>query len=78
MISQRRLVRGSNGRDSRSVPHHVKAEVWSRDGGRCVQCGATEFLELDHIIPYSQGGATSVKNLQLLCRPCNQEKRDRI
>lgn len=77
MISQRRLLRGS-ARDARSVPHHVKAEVWSRDGGRCVQCGAAEYLEFDHVIPYSQGGATSVNNLQLLCRRCNQEKGARI
>lgn len=78
MISQRRLVRTSNGRDIRSVPHHVKIEVWNRDGGRCVQCGAAEYLELDHIIPYSQGGATSAKNLQLLCRRCNLDKGARI
>jgi hypothetical protein len=76
MISQRRLVTG--GRDTRSVPHHVKNEVWRRDGGRCVQCGASEHLEYDHIIPYSKGGATSVNNLQVLCRRCNVAKGGRI
>ncbi|WP_261566865.1 TerD family protein [Frankia gtarii] len=74
----RRLVIAPGARDSRAVPQAVKAEVWQRDGGACVQCRATEYLEFDHIIPHSRGGATSVTNLQLLCRRCNQEKGARI
>jgi 5-methylcytosine-specific restriction endonuclease McrA len=56
----------------------VKAEVWHRDGGACVDCSATEYLEFDHVIPWSRGGATSVANLQLLCRRCNQVKGARL
>lgn len=63
---------------SRAIPQQVKIEVWQRDQGRCVQCGAQEYLEFDHIIPFSTGGATSVQNLQLLCRKCNISKRDRL
>nr|WP_245722161.1 HNH endonuclease signature motif containing protein [Nocardia crassostreae] len=29
-------------------------------------------------MPWSQGGATSVDNLQILCRKCNLEKGARI
>ncbi|MFF5225406.1 TerD family protein [Dactylosporangium sp. NPDC000521] len=65
-------------RDSRSVPPAVRAEVWRRDGGACVECQATEYLEFDHVIPWSRGGATSVGNLQLLCRRCNLAKGARI
>jgi hypothetical protein len=65
-------------RDSRSVPPAVRAEVWRRDGGACVQCQATEYLEFDHVIPWSRGGATSVGNLQLLCRRCNLAKGARL
>ncbi|WP_035920608.1 TerD family protein [Frankia sp. QA3] len=74
----RRLVIAPGARDSRAIPQAVKAEVWQRDGGACVQCQATEYLEFDHVIPHSRGGATSVNNLQLLCRRCNQEKGARI
>ncbi|MDR3632319.1 MAG: HNH endonuclease [Isosphaeraceae bacterium] len=63
---------------TRHIPDDVKREVWDRDGGRCIRCGATEYLEFDHIIPHARGGANTVKNVQLLCRGCNGEKSDRI
>jgi RNase P subunit RPR2 len=53
------------------IPEAVRAEVWRRDQGRCVNCGSKENLHFDHIIPVSRGGATSAKNLQLLCQSCN-------
>jgi hypothetical protein len=52
----------------------VQREVWNRDGGRCVKCGGQARLEFDHIIPVSQGGANTVRNLQLLCETCNRSK----
>ena len=57
----------------------VKLEVWKRDAGKCVICGATNELHFDHVIPYSKGG-TSLKadNVQLLCARHNLEKRDKI
>ncbi|MBQ5923219.1 MAG: HNH endonuclease [Alistipes sp.] len=60
------------------IPREVVDAVYRRDGGRCVYCGATENLHLDHIIPFSCGGATSVENLQLLCQKCNLEKSNKI
>ncbi len=63
---------------SRHIPDEVRREVWQRDQGRCVLCGAMDYLEFDHIIPFSKGGANTVKNVRLLCRRCNNLKRDRI
>ncbi|WP_336081073.1 TerD family protein [Nocardia sp. SSK8] len=74
----KRLVLAPGQRDTRSIPPNVKSEVWQRDGGQCCQCGDTHYLEFDHIIPLSRGGATSVGNLQILCRRCNLEKGARI
>lgn len=78
LIRKSRGLEKSRMRDSRYVPDEVRREVWYRDGGRCVICGSDSYLELDHIIPWSKGGATSVDNLQLLCRKCNSEKSDQI
>jgi hypothetical protein len=63
----------------RVIPTAVKLEVWKRDGGKCTECGATEDLHFDHIIPWSKGGSsTSADNIQLLCGRHNLEKHDRI
>ena len=46
----------------------------ARDGGRCRQCGSTNQLHFDHVIPISGGGANTVANIQLLCGACNRAK----
>jgi 5-methylcytosine-specific restriction endonuclease McrA len=61
-------------RHSRRISQDVKIAVSARDGGRCRQCGSTENLHFDHIIPVSKGGANTVANIQLLCGPCNRAK----
>jgi len=65
-------------KDSRHISQEVKHAVWQRDGGHCVECGASDYLEFDHIIPHSKGGASTADNLQLLCRRCNMRKSNRI
>jgi HNH endonuclease len=77
-IAKRQLVGERSTGDSRRIPQEVRAAVWQRDQGKCVQCGAHDYLEFDHIIPYSKGGASTVNNVQLLCRRCNLQKSDRI
>lgn len=74
----KRLILTPGQLDTRSIPQEVKAEVWQRDGGKCVECGDSHYLEFDHIIPLSRGGATSATNLQILCRACNRAKGARI
>lgn len=63
---------------SRHIPATVKRAVWQRDAGRCAfegdhgRCGETGFLEFHHVVPYADGGETSVNNIQLRCRTHNQ------
>ncbi|HRS95100.1 MAG TPA: HNH endonuclease [Candidatus Latescibacteria bacterium] len=57
-----------------SIPDRVRSIVWRRDNGKCAMCGGTTDLEFDHIIPKSQGGASTVANVQVLCVRCNERK----
>jgi 5-methylcytosine-specific restriction endonuclease McrA len=44
----------------------------------CAECGSTERIEADHVVPISRGGHHSIGNLQPLCRSCNASKFDRL
>ena len=64
---------------ARLIPSKVKAEVWKRDKGQCVECGSKDHLHFDHILPFSKGGTSlDVKNIQLLCARHNLSKSDKI
>ena len=61
-----------------AIPTTIRRAVWSRDGGRCAQCGSRDRLEYDHIIPISKGGGNTERNIELLCEACNRSKSDSI
>lgn len=48
--------------------------IFERDGFRCVYCGSTDRLEVDHVVPRARGGANVAANLATACRPCNASK----
>ena len=53
--------------------------LFVRQGGLCTWCGGPVQRRglqshVDHIVPLAAGGSRRFKNLQLLCRPCNQRK----
>lgn len=66
-----------------TIPLKDRWAVLKRDNYRCVKCGANPSsnheieLEVDHIFPVAKGGGNSLENLQVLCRECNQGKKDR-
>ena len=59
---------------SRHIPKKVQREVWRRDRGRCLECDSQKNLEFDHLIPLSEGGSNTARNIQLLCQECNRKK----
>lgn len=61
-----------------SVPAALREAVYARDGRRCVQCGTSERLTIDHVHPVSRGGLTVMHNLQTLCRTHNSIKSARL
>ena len=63
---------------SRYLPRQLRRIVAERDGYQCTfkshdgrRCTETAGLEYHHIIPYAQGGLTSLDNIQLRCRQHN-------
>lgn len=77
--NEKRIIELKEIDHNRIIPTSVKLEVWKRDKGHCVECGSTDNLHFDHILPYSKGG-TSLKaeNIQLLCARHNLQKHDKI
>jgi len=67
-----------NGPQRIAIPDDVRMAVWARDAGTCVRCGSREKLHFDHIIPVAKGGGNDIKNIQILCEPCNLKKSDKI
>lgn len=64
-------------RNPRYPSARLRVKVLARDKSTCQICGATApsvELHVDHIIPYSKGGTTTLDNLQTLCSKCNLGK----
>jgi 5-methylcytosine-specific restriction endonuclease McrA len=58
---------------------HSLKEWWTKISSYgCKNCGVSEDLTIDHIIPMSKGGSDNIANLQCLCRSCNSVKGDKI
>lgn len=67
----------------RNIPLSTRIKVFERDNYTCRICGRNPTednvkLEVDHIIPFSQGGSNKIDNLQTLCFDCNRGKSDKI
>ena len=63
----------------RMIPTAVKQEVYKRDRGQCVLCGAKDQLHFDHDFPFSKGGSSfTPENVRILCARHNLSKGARI
>ncbi len=51
-----------------------KVTAFERDGWKCVACGATNKLEMDHAVALMNGGSNAITNLYALCHTCHVEK----
>lgn len=56
------------------IPIELRWAVWERDDFTCRTCGRRTRLSVDHIVPESAGGPTTMNNLQTLCKRCNCRK----
>lgn len=76
-ISYEQLIEQRAKKKARAIPKALRQKIFVRDDFQCQQCGSTHQLTLDHIFPFSKGGANSPDNLRVLCLRCNQKKGNR-
>lgn len=62
----------------KKITPELRIEIYERDGFKCVTCGTSENLEIDHIIPLAKGGTDDPANLQTMCAPHNRKKGTKI
>lgn len=74
----------SQRKTSRDINLRLRFITLQRDKFKCCACGASPAkdpsveLHVDHIIPWSKGGETTIDNLQTLCSKCNLGKSDLV
>ena len=61
----------------REPSDRLKVQVLMRDGNHCKICGikcdqGLHKIHFHHITPWSKGGETTIDNLQVLCKTCNE------
>lgn len=72
------VVEKGSAEEARAVPRNVRQAVLDRDDYICRYCGRrSQTMEVDHVIPVSQGGTSTLDNLVTSCRDCNRRKADR-
>lgn len=65
---------------TRSIPPSWRLKILARFDHQCVRCKValnSKTAHIDHIVPFSKGGGTTLENLQPLCEPCNLSKGNR-
>jgi 5-methylcytosine-specific restriction endonuclease McrA len=73
-------INRSTQKTNRDPSLKLRFKVLKRDNFTCKQCGDSPAknqnveLHVDHIIPWSKGGETTIENLQTLCQKCNLGK----
>jgi len=63
-----------------TIAAKTRLRILARDNFKCTNCGAAPsidpivYLEIDHYVPFSHGGADEDANYRTLCRLCNRGK----
>jgi 5-methylcytosine-specific restriction enzyme A len=71
---QKRQRRGSTAQRGYGRAWQELRKVQLARQAYCAECGSTDDLTTDHIVPLARGGRSEMSNLQTLCRSCNGSK----
>jgi hypothetical protein len=62
---------------SRAIPQEVRKATLENYGHKCIWCGSTDRLEVDHKNGRYNNVSNNVNDFQILCKSCNDKKRER-
>jgi 5-methylcytosine-specific restriction endonuclease McrA len=66
----------------RRAKQFIRKQLINKNGAVCAICGnpieTMKDCTIDHIIPISKGGLTTIENCQLAHKNCNVKKGDKI
>lgn len=66
----------------RRTKQFIRKQLINKNGAVCAICGnpieTMKDCTIDHIIPISKGGLTTIENCQLAHKNCNVKKGDKI
>ncbi len=58
----------------RAKVKYLEEDIMQRDEYKCVQCGSSRRIEVDHRWPIAHGGESTMENMRVLCQDCNRKK----
>jgi 5-methylcytosine-specific restriction endonuclease McrA len=66
----------------RRAKQFIRKQLINKNGAICSLCGklieTMKDCTIDHIVPISKGGLTTIENCQLAHRSCNVKKGDKV
>lgn len=78
--AKRKKVRAT-GRGEHEAVKFIKKQLINKNGSVCALCGQPiidmKDCTIDHIVPVSKGGLTTIDNCQLAHSDCNVKKGDK-
>ena len=72
----RQFIEGQR-KNRKSLSQTARLNMWKQAHGRCWYCGCDTpktFFVLEHVEPFSRGGADSKRNLVVSCWQCDRDK----
>lgn len=79
-LKEHNYIKVKGHKTKREISLRLRFKILMRDGFTCKKCGRSPLkdpnvtLHVDHILPWSKGGETTLDNLETKCEKCNLGK----
>jgi 5-methylcytosine-specific restriction endonuclease McrA len=71
---RRRAANGTTSQRGYDAVHRKLGMIAIARHPYCADCGSTDDLTADHVVPTSQGGKNVMSNYEVRCRRCNSSR----